>query len=67
MESAADWPVARILVHAAGQTPNGFRVVDVWESEAAFNKFGEKLIPIMTEIGIEGAPEVYPAHAFVSA
>jgi hypothetical protein len=26
---------------------NGFRVVDVWESEESFNRFGESLIPIL--------------------
>jgi hypothetical protein len=67
MESAADWPVKGVLVHAAGQTDKGFRVVDVWESEDAFRQFGEKLMPILKEIGIEGAPETYSTHAFVSA
>ena len=67
MESIADWPVEGLLAHAAGQGPSGFRVVDVWASEEAFQRFGEKLMPIMQAIGIEGQPEVYPAHAFVSA
>jgi hypothetical protein len=39
----------------------------VWESEEAFNRFGETLLPILKEIGVEGRPEVYPAHTFVSA
>jgi hypothetical protein len=67
MESTADWPVAGLLVHVACQSDKGFRVVDVWESEEAFRRFGEKLMPIMKEIGVEGAPRIYPAHAFVSA
>ena len=45
---------------------NGFRVVDVWESEDAFRRFGETLMPILEEIGVEGQPEIYPAHTFVS-
>ena len=67
MESPADWPVKGLLVHVAGQGPNGFRVVDVWESEDAFRNFSEKLVLIMKAIGIDGQPEVYPAHSFVSA
>jgi hypothetical protein len=67
MEKPANWPVKGLLVHVAGQGPNGFRVVDVWESEEAFQRFGEKLMPIMKAIGIEGAPEVYPSHTVVSA
>jgi hypothetical protein len=67
MESPSDWPVAGLLVHAAGQAPGGFRVVDVWESEEACNQFGEVLTPILREVGIEEEPELYPAHTFVSA
>ena len=67
METTADWPVEGLLAHVAGQTPQGFRVVDVWKSEDAFRQFGEKLAPILKEVGIDGAPEIYPAHAFVSA
>ena len=67
MEKSADWPVKGLLVHVAGQSANGFRVVDVWESEEAFQRFGEKLMPIMKAIGIEGEPEVYPSHTVVSA
>jgi hypothetical protein len=67
MEKPADWPVKGLLVHVAGQGPHGFRVVDVWESEEAFQRFGEKLMPIMKAIGIEGEPEVYPSHTVVSA
>lgn len=67
LQSPADWPVPGLLVHAAGQGPNGFRVVDVWESEDAFRRFGETLAPILAELGVEGQPEIYPAHAFVSA
>lgn len=67
MESPADWGVEGLLAHVAGQTDKGFRVVDVWSSEEALRRFGEQLMPILKELGVEGAPEVYPAHAFVSA
>ena len=67
MESPSDWPVEGLLVHAAGEGPNGFRVVDVWESEEACSRFGETLAPVMREVGVETQPELYPAHAFVQA
>lgn len=67
VESPADWPVEGLLVHVAGQGEQGFRVVDVWESEEAFGRFGEKLMPILQELGVEGEPDIYPAHSFVSA
>ena len=66
-ESPADWPVEGLLAHIAGQAPSGFRVVDVWESEEAFARFGNHLMPILQDIGVQGQPEVYPAHTLVSA
>lgn len=67
MESLSDWPVEGLLMHVAGQSPQGFRVVDVWESEEAAGRFGEILQPILQEVGITDPPELYPAEAFVSA
>jgi hypothetical protein len=67
LESPADWPVDGLLAHTAGQGESGFRVVDVWESEEAFGRFGETLIPILQELGVAGEPEIYPAHTFVSS
>jgi len=64
--SPADWPVEGLLAHIAGEGPSGFRVVDVWESEDAFRRFGETLVPILRDIGVDGEPEVYPTHTFVS-
>jgi hypothetical protein len=66
-QSPSDWPVEGLLVHAAGEGPNGFRVVDVWESEEAARQFGEKLAPHLREAGITVEPELYQAHTFVSA
>jgi hypothetical protein len=41
------------LVHSAGEGPNGFRVVDIWESQEAFDSFmNERLMPAMQEAGM---------------
>ena len=66
LESPADWPVEGLLAHVAGPGVSGFRVVDVWESEEAFGRFGETLMPILQELGVEGQPEIYPVHTFVT-
>lgn len=52
-----DWPVKGVLLHAAGPTANGWRVFDVWQSEAAFKRFAKVLQPILKE---EGFPDVPP-------
>jgi hypothetical protein len=66
MESVSDWPVEGILMHSAGEGPNGFRVVDVWESQEAADAFGEKLGPILAEVGITDPPQMYETYAFVA-
>jgi hypothetical protein len=67
LESPADWPTEGLLAHIPGQGTHRFRVVDVWESEEAAQRFGEILMPILRDIGVQGEPEMYPAHTFVSA
>jgi len=67
VESPSDWPVEGLLVHIAGQSERGFRVVDVWESEEACRRFGEQLAPILAEVGIREEPQIYPPHTFVTA
>ena len=67
VDSPTDWPVEGLLAHIAGQGESTFRVVDVWESEEALNRFAEIIGPILREAGVEGDPEVYPAFTYVSA
>jgi hypothetical protein len=36
---------------------------EVWESEQAYRKFEEVLMPILAEVGIQGAqPQIVPIH-----
>lgn len=67
VETPADWPVQGLLVHIAGEGEDGFRVVDVWESEDAARRFGDRLMPILQEVGIKERPEIYMTHTFVKA
>ncbi|SFP10491.1 hypothetical protein SAMN05660464_2062 [Geodermatophilus dictyosporus] len=67
MQRPGDWPVEGLLSHVAGQGPQGFRIVDVWDSEDSCRRFGEQLAPVLQQTGITDPPEVYPAQTFVSA
>ena len=52
-----------IISHVGFAKSNGWCVVDVWESQQAFEKFSEVLIPIVEKNGLGGGrPVVYPAH-----
>jgi hypothetical protein len=62
----ADWPVKGCLAHIAGPVPGGWCVIDVWQSRAAFNRFGKKLRPVLKEIGIKGPkPTIFPVARFI--
>jgi len=64
----ADWPAKGLLAHMAGPMPGGWRVVDVWQSEAAYKKFGKALMPVLKEVGIGDAePKIFPLVRFIKA
>lgn len=54
---------AGLVVHAAGPTDEGFRIVAVWESEDAWRRFAERLGSANESAAL---PEVFralhPAH-----
>lgn len=55
------------IFHVAGPSPKGgWRVIEVWQSrEEAERFFGERFIPALREVGIEGPPpsrEFWPVH-----
>jgi hypothetical protein len=69
MTKLSDWPVGGCLAHTAWQEDSGaLGVFDVWESTEAFQSFGEKLMPILGEVGVPAAePHVVPLHNFVAS
>jgi len=53
------WPEG-IISHTAGNTPNGWCVVDTWQSEALFGKFLEgRLKPAFGKVGGLPEPKVF--------
>ena len=62
----ADWPVKGVLAHIAGPIPGGFRVIDVWESRAAFKRFGKTLAPVMKKTGMRRPKmKIFPLVRFI--
>ena len=64
--SLEDWPAEGLLSHVAGPTDNGWRVIDVWESEEAFQRFGATIGPVLQEVGMPGEPKFHEVHNFVN-
>lgn len=54
------------LHHFAMETDGKIAVFDVWESEEAFTKFGETLVPILSDLGVDpGQPMVMRIHNII--
>jgi hypothetical protein len=52
--------------HTAWFAPDGFHVLDLWESPAHFQRFAEtRLIPVTSKLGLTTQPKVefHPAHS----
>ena len=62
IESRTDLPFEGLLVHAAGEGPNGFCIFDVFESEDAVESFRAATGSIAEDVGIEEPPEFFSAH-----
>jgi hypothetical protein len=57
-KAGAGHPRGRVY-HACFGTAGSVSVFDVWTSQAAFDKFGQTLMPILKELGVEpGQPSV---------
>ena len=51
------------LYHVCFGTGTSLRVMEVWESQDAFNAFGPTLIPILQQLGIDpGQPDISEVH-----
>jgi hypothetical protein len=60
--AGAGKPAGR-LYHACFGSGDKLQVFDIWESQQAFDKFGETLMPILQEMGLGlGQPMVEPVH-----
>jgi len=53
-----------LISHVGFAKPEGgWMVVDIWESQQAFEEFGKTLIPIIQKTGINvPQPQIMPAH-----
>jgi hypothetical protein len=63
----SELPFQGLLVHVAAQTEDGFLIFDVFESQEAFERFGERIGTIPKEVGVTEGLQLYPAHTVLSA
>ncbi len=66
LEAAGLAKVPGRIFHVAAPLGDGWHVTDVWESEEAFKRFSETMVPILINSGAEPAePLVLPVHNII--
>ena len=66
-ESNSQWPPDGLAYHVAFSSGGSFRVSEIWESQEQFDTFGKRLMPILTDAGVElaGEPEMLEIHNII--
>ncbi len=67
LESTGNWPPEGLAFHVAFTSGGSFRVSEIWDSQEQFEAFGEQLMPILQEGGVElaGPPEFCEIHNMI--
>ena len=67
IEASGQFPPDGLEFHVAFSSGGSFRVSEIWDSKEQFEAFGERLMPILAEGGIElaGPPEIVEIHNII--
>jgi hypothetical protein len=66
LEEGGDWPPDGMEYHVCFLADGNVRVSEIWDSREQLATFGERLMPLLAEIGIEpGEPEMFEIHNIV--
>ena len=66
-EADVDFPANGLDYHVCFGSEGSLRVSEIWESREQLQAFGEVLMPILADVGIEfsGDPEIFEAHNII--
>jgi len=64
LEKSGDWLPEGLEFHVAFKSDGKFVVSEIWDSREQFDAFGERLMPVLKDVGIElsGEPEMLEIH-----
>lgn len=66
LEEGGDFPPDGLDYHVCFGTDGNFKVSEIWDSPEQLEAFGERLLPLLGDIGIEpGEPELIEIHNIV--
>jgi hypothetical protein len=63
LEDGGDFPPDGLDLHVCFGDDGDLKVSEVWDSKEQFEAFGERLMPVLSDAGIEaGEPQVIDVH-----
>lgn len=66
LEESGDFPPDGLDYHVCFGTDGNLRVSEIWDSQEQLDAFGERLMPVLSEVGIDpGEPELMEIHNIV--
>jgi hypothetical protein len=66
LQQSGDFPPDGLDFHVCFGTDGNLRVSEIWDSQEQFQAFGERLMPILQDAGIDpGQPEVVEIHNLI--
>jgi hypothetical protein len=66
LEKSGDWLPEGLEYHFAFKSDGKFRASEIWDSREQFDAFGERLMPVLKDVGIEpGKPEMLEIHNII--
>jgi hypothetical protein len=66
LQGNGPWPPDGLDYHVCFGSEGKLRVSEIWDSREQLDAFGERLMPVLAEVGIEpGEPELMDIHNIV--
>jgi hypothetical protein len=67
LEALGNWPPEGLAYHVAFRSEGNLRVSEIWDSRKELDAFGERLMPVLKDVGIElsGEPEMLEIHNII--
>lgn len=66
LQAVGDWPPDGLDYHICFGSDGNLRVSEIWDSREQLEAFGQRLMPVLSDIGINpGEPELLDIHNIV--
>ena len=66
LQEAGDFPPPGMEYHVCFLSDGSLRVSEIWDSREQLDAFGERLMPVLAEVGIDpGEPEMLEIHNII--